>query len=423
MLDNTIGETWSEDRMASVDPVGKETSSQHVARNVTRVKQVLNVNAPEFNMSPNKMQKIVDTREITTQTDSRVEHMAKGSQTAFVTPMVTVGTQCDVEKRSVGIKCNILPTHKSKFVQATAPVKSQGVGATVKIQASATQCVKIGDQILKKDAAIWCKQSPGSIGRHVQTMEKITVEVKTNTDPIVTHTVGMETDMVTSEWSEIVVQEYGADVLSKSWKYGTTCDSDGPFTDRSPSSHCGGQSDIPVCEGKPGLSELLKTKGVLCSSVDQYPDFINNCQRNRKIKGIIQAIQQNRKGQAGEEGKHEYWVTLDDVMVSVTQIATDFVTGRYIKLYGEYESLMSRGEDLMEYIWVKNNSEVFKKCEAAVMEVVDSILSQIRSRHKPWEYGRGYNRDSRHESDYGGYRGDGGGEYGNTSRNINFYRD
>jgi hypothetical protein len=159
---------------------------------------IWNTEAPEFNVKSAPVYK-----ESEMQTEIKVDSLTKETQTEQINKMVSSGTQCEVEKRSIGIKCNLVSAKQSKYIQATAAVRSQGVSATVTTKEISTQCTK-SKGASTSEVGVWCKQAPGAMGRHVQTVVKTFLEATTSTEPVYTETVGTETDGESRSWGDVM---------------------------------------------------------------------------------------------------------------------------------------------------------------------------------------------------------------------------
>jgi hypothetical protein len=384
-----------------------------------------NINAPVFECGIPNATRTTESRENGTQTEGRPTTQTTWTQTdlQLAVNMVTTGSQCESEKRSIGVICNIRPSVKTKHIQATTTSRTLGISAVVETQHSASQCQKYQKKVVKHDVGVWCNQSPGAVGRHTQTDKKISVGVKkkvakhdvgvwckqspgavgrhmqtdknisvgakTNTDTIITKNVGTETERMSTDWDDTA--EMDAKLLSELWEDYYSEDEEVE------------ESSMPQKGrvGRHALAALLQNLEVDSSSLVQYPEKINNVRRNKKVKGLIQCKTTNTDGEVKEKDI-KYWAVMDDINLSVYQLEGIYHVGRYVKSYGDYEGLMCSNEEATEFTLVDPHSDCFWKCQDVVWSQLDPKLQQIRSRHVKWE-------------PYGGYQGgySYGGGYGN----------
>jgi hypothetical protein len=100
-----------------------------------------------------------------------VKHVSVQSDESYLKTR-DIGTQSEVEKRSVACSCQIKPSLKHCGIQAISNISSIGVSAKPINQSCKTQTDISGSTKPKVcDIACMCNQSPGAIDRHCQTFE------------------------------------------------------------------------------------------------------------------------------------------------------------------------------------------------------------------------------------------------------------
>jgi hypothetical protein len=371
------------------------------------------------------MDKAVDSRNMETQTEELESNKtSKGTQTECATMMTTTSeTQTELEteikKRSIGIGCNIVPQKKVKYVQATVGVVCQGSLATVATEDASTQRGR-NERRKYQNVGVWCNQSPGAMGRHTQTVGVSLRNITTNTERIRTKEIGTKTEEVGSdvgnprdgpshiEWGDtmdrlVKSEKMDSDtgLLGWSWKGSGASNREEYIASDSQNAahHTTGM-------GRSGLSNLLASLEICSSSMEQYSQNASKEKRNNKIKKLIQCTDVGEKNLCG----NSYWAILDDLSVQIYETNGTFEMGRYVKMYGDFVSLMSSNDDnSVEYKNVEKRDPLFNKCKNFIESGIKPIIQRIRSRESIWNsggYGGGYGGRSGGNASYGGYRRD-----------------
>jgi hypothetical protein len=114
-------------------------SSQSAMSQLQSPEHIWNVNAPVFSTPAQK-----SYSEIKTQTEyGPYQQVNCSTQTECNVQMSSCGTQYEnVETKSVGIECKLLPQVKSKYIQASVVMKNQCTGGQLSIKDSTTQVNK-----------------------------------------------------------------------------------------------------------------------------------------------------------------------------------------------------------------------------------------------------------------------------------------
>jgi hypothetical protein len=374
-----------------------------------------------------------------------------GSQTELPSTCETVGTQTDsddksfdskgtqykLETRSVGLTCKISPVKKSRYIQAVATTKNQGIGISVGTKDNGTQYDSKQNLVVKHDIGVWCGQSPGATARHVQTMATDLVSVKTNTAPVVVTNVGTVTDIIHPDWGDIMEKESVLSELSSK-------DPDSSFEMGelvSPSKLQSMQVDLEPTQSQPmekiglvGLESILKNLDISSTVLDQYVECTKNVWRNNYLKCLIEC--KTTGEQQEREDEVRYWAIFDDHGIFLTKTDSGIDVVRYVKLYGDYLGMMCKGEEDSEFVKIDESNTIFKQCENVATLEIHSILGRIRNNQggQTFRGGHvgGYGERIRNHNSYGGYggrimhngrtsRGGYGGAYGEQSRDHHSY--
>jgi hypothetical protein len=136
-MDNSVKQIWQYDSPHMESPTHE-----------------LNVNAPEFKAKASTVLNPTEKIDNVAQTEDIRTTSNIGTQTYLAANTVTTGCQYECASRSIGVRCNIVPTTKNKYVQATAMFKSQGVSAVVGIHHSGTQCEKTKTSLINHDVEV-----------------------------------------------------------------------------------------------------------------------------------------------------------------------------------------------------------------------------------------------------------------------------
>jgi hypothetical protein len=321
----------------------------------------------------------------------------------------SMGSQCEkVITKSIGTRCNLVPTVKTKYVQASATMRNQGTGSHLDTQDCSTQMDKTDTIVSTSDKAVWVCQSPSAVGRHMQTEEKVVLDKKINTEQKVAHTVGTQVEVhVPHLWSDLVELENNSpsgsvcNLESSSHtniRLGLPEDDVDQVGMKSQRSEADWESShTPPCRwvGVSGLSTLLQTLEVPCSSMDQFARNVQNKKRNLKAKGVV--VVEN-----SEQAATEYWAVFDDISVAINNSETTLATGRYVKMYGQYQSLMDDKTQHSKYSLADPSSGLFLRCEILAVMELSTILPQVRSK-QTGRYGWGGGRQHEYDSSQGGY--------------------
>lgn len=353
---------------------------------------IWNVHAPEFQVSPIVRPVMMHTCDSYAQTECTTESTTIHTQTETQGATATVGVQCKPDTNSIGIKCKIVQKVKSRCVQATAPMTTQGVQATTSSKDCSAQCDVRKCQKMC-DVSVWCAQSPGAMSRHVQTTKIKQLDAKTTTDKVRMVTVATEMDNIVSDWEERVDCWEEVEDLLESEAEGYT-ETGNVGMDKSETLDSGQKQEY---EGKLGLPDLLEDLGVSYPDMDQYAKRINDIHRNVKFKCIVQGNFKNFKGGGCVESQR-YYAVLDDIVLPIVKHNNEYSVDRYIKLYGDCRSMLSSKDDRAKYIILKPNTDICNKCEKIAWSELESILFCIRSRH-PMDR---YSHNGGYEP-YGGY--------------------
>jgi hypothetical protein len=325
--------------------------------------------------------KLVDSE---SQTDLEVSFDTSASQTEAPVRQTSRGTQWDIDSKSVGISCKIVPAVKEKCIQATVGVKNQGVSVNTETQSVSTQCDKGVKRVKKLDVGVSCIQSPSDTSRHVQTDVIKLVGVETNTESVRVTNVATEMlfDELKYDWGDIMDNELG---------------------DAGSRVECGADSNHTQTRrvGKAGLMDLLRNLGVQQTPMDQYGKNINSSLRNDQVRGVIKC---------GDVG--DYLAVLDDLCIQISKMDKGYSAESYVKLYGDFWGLMCSDGESTVFSMMAPDSACYKDCINAVWLQLPKTLNRIRSRHSlgcPRGYGR-------HDGGYGDYGNPSGGRGHGYSR-------
>ena len=344
----------------------------------------LNPNAKQFCM-PVAQHELLSTS-ISTQTEAQVEMASVEIQTETlgVAKTCDIGIQCKPSTQAVGINCRKVISTKSRFIQATPTSVSKGVSATSCTTETGSQPEYGAFGPTKQDAAVMCAQSPGAISRHMQTHKTLVKDFKTNTvSPTMAHA-ATDMDGFKIKREECVKRDHTALYEEEDLK------------------------DTPsrTFQGQSGFTDILDCLGVRISDIRHYAHRIQNRHRNLQVRGVVKASYKYKRLDKVEEGE-TYYAVMDDFFVDMYMDEKDkFEVGRYTKLYGDWQHMLSdTGRDVVTYTILNSRDEVVHRCETVLMKELDRILTNIRSRH----------------TDTGGYGGYGGcGSYGRNSSFGNY---
>jgi hypothetical protein len=375
-----------------------------------RVSFPWNIDAPVFSTQEVKTHVNVDTQtEVWTPSKAN-----NSSQTDSTAQLSSIGTQCEeIERRSIGIRCKLGPTVKSQYTQATAT--NQGVGPVVLTQDSSTQMDR---SVTTTDRSVWVNQSPGAVGRHSQTEKVALVDKKINTVHKNTNNMATQIEFEQLGWGDVM------DLCSPMVSSYTVVDQGVPKDDKNMESvpspqkgeAAGDSSNAqPQWLGLHGLTTLLDTLEVAGSSMDQFSRNIRLKYRNQNIKGIIEV--------ESPDSKIGYWVVLEDISMMVSKDGHKLSTGRYVKLYGHFASVMHDNNENTKYTLMDRQSKPFSRCKQLVMMEMETVLPDVRSKHgNSYEWAGGYvssdidyenhGYGSRSSRGYDGYSAYGGGSGG-----------
>jgi hypothetical protein len=161
------------------------------------------------------------------------------------------------------------------------------------------------------EQAVWINQSPGAVGRHTQTEKMVSMNRKTNTEHIVTKSIGTQIGQQ---------MELEADSADRNSQPSNEHEIDNDVVSFPQAGVAGeGPADPHKLVGISGLSTLLKSLEVPCLSMDQFGINILDKNRNQKARGIIEI------GSTGEQ--NDYWAVFDDISVMVEKNGNALTTG------------------------------------------------------------------------------------------------
>jgi hypothetical protein len=290
-------------------------------------------------------------------------------------------------------------------------MKNQGAGSNVIFQDKSTQVDKSEVIVGTSEMATWVQQSPGAVGRHTQTDKVKMVQKKTNTELKLSKSRGTQMDHDQQTWGDLMELQYeDRDSTSHTSVHsgGFRCVKGAQVVSSPQKGEAPQHPSVLPSKwvGLEGLQTLLDTLEVSGSTMDQFATNIRLQNRNKHSKAIVEI--------ASSEPA-EYWVIFDDISMKVKNVGQTLITGQYVKMYGQCETLFQdKYDNATTYCLHDPQSKLFQRCERLASMELEKVLPQIKSRHvesyqwgaygHPDSYKGGYDYSRSPHGGYGGYR-------------------
>jgi hypothetical protein len=292
--------------------------------------------------------------------------------------------------------------------------------------------------ILTTERGVWVRQSPGAVGRHTQTEKKEFVDQKINTVHNSTNSVVTQTEKNPKLWSDLVDLE--TDCLGSSGHASRTNTEAGVLDEVKDVRDEASFPPPKVWVGLSSLPGLLKTLEIPGSNMNQFFTNISLKNRNTKLKGMVEMTSSGGFNEGVKGKQTDYWAMFDDISLMINRTGETLTTGRYVRMFGQWENQMDVKDETIKYSLLDPDSVFGQKCEKLARLKLDKILQQVRSGRYHWggydhpnhdygEYGAsrsyaGYGSSRGKDSlgsGYGGYSG-GYGAFGGYDSGYRFYK-